>query len=122
MLRVLHKLDARHAWKGHWLLRRKAYSWVEHTAGFLYSAYGDLGEALKHSLGCFITYPLPYRRSETITWFERPKRLAMIVLRLLKIKSLDPHTIALRRALEAKSAEAADIFDPELNGHAHPSA
>jgi glycosyltransferase involved in cell wall biosynthesis len=122
MIRVLEKLDERKAWKGHWLLRRKAYSYVEHTCGFLYSAAGDLRTALKQSLRAFVTYPLPYRRREVNTHFERPKRLFMIVLRILRIKSPDPHTTALRRALEAKDAEAADIFNSDLNGHATPSA
>jgi len=122
MLGILKKLDQRRAWRGHWLLRRKAHSYVAHSCAFLYSAAGDLRGALAHSIRSLLCYPLPYRPSETDTWLERPKRLAIIILRMLKIKSLDPHTVALLRALEAKKAEAADIFDPELNGHAHPSA
>src|SRR5205085_8827028 len=31
MLRILSKLDAQKVWRGRWLLRRKAYSYVYHS-------------------------------------------------------------------------------------------
>jgi glycosyltransferase involved in cell wall biosynthesis len=86
MCRILEKLDARNAWKGRWLLRRKAYSHVYHTCALLYDATGDRWTALVESLTSLAYYPLPYRQAEVKTPLERGKRLVVILLRLAGLK------------------------------------
>ena len=117
MQRILRKLDERRAWRGRWLLRQKAKSYIDHSCAYLYEATGNHRDALRRSLHSVMSYPLPYRFSEVDIFLERPKRLAMILLRMLKLKELDPNTIALKRSLKAD-----DELVDDLNHHAHPTA
>jgi len=118
MQSILRKLDDRHAWRGRWLLRQKAKSYIDHSCAYLYEATGNHRDALKRALHSVMSYPLPYRFSEVDTFLERPKRLTMICLRMLKLKELDPNTVELKRS-QSKSADA--LVD-DLNHHAHPTA
>lgn len=86
MRRILHKLDERKMWRGRWLLRRKAYSYVYHSCSLLYDAAGARGTALTSGLKSFAWYPLPYRRNEVQVSVERVKRFLVIWLRLLGLK------------------------------------
>jgi len=88
MLKILQKVDERNAWRGRWLLRRKAYSYVQHSCSFLYDAAGERGVALWTLLKSFAWYPFPYRKTEVQTFLERPKRLLVILLRLLRLKRM----------------------------------
>jgi glycosyltransferase involved in cell wall biosynthesis len=89
MLRILQKLDERGAWRGRWLVRRKAYSYVHHACSYLYSLQKRYGIALSLSLKSLVLYPIPFQRGE-LTNFERPLRAAVIFLRMLKIKPPEP--------------------------------
>jgi glycosyltransferase involved in cell wall biosynthesis len=86
MRRLLEKVGERHGWKGKWLLRRKAHSYLNHSCAYLYDAAGDRWAALCKMMKSFGWYPLPYRRSEVSIFLERPKRLGVILLRLFGLK------------------------------------
>jgi glycosyltransferase involved in cell wall biosynthesis len=81
MRRIMHKLDQRGAWRGDWLLRRKALSYIEHSCAWIYGAAGEHRTAARMLARSFLMYPLPYDREEVGTRLERPKRLAVNLLR-----------------------------------------
>jgi hypothetical protein len=83
--RILWKLDQRDAWKGRWLLRRKAYSHHHYASSYLYREAGSHTTALLRLLSSLTWYPFPYLRSEVRMSLARPKMLALIVLRMLGI-------------------------------------
>jgi hypothetical protein len=85
-LRILRKLDQRNAWKGRWLLRRKAYSYCYHSCSHMYNdlrQHGTAALTVAKSLAC---YPFPYRRREVRVRFERPKRLIVSLMHLLRLR------------------------------------
>lgn len=94
--RIIAKLDQRQAWRGRWLLRRKALSYIEHEAADLHRCAGNVRRAIGHSLRSFAMYPFPYRPSETEVSLERLKRLGSILLRLMHVRPpyprLDPNS------------------------------
>jgi glycosyltransferase involved in cell wall biosynthesis len=122
MLRILQKLEDRQAFKRTPLLRRKARGYLLHSCAYLYGAADRQPEALKRAIQSLLVYPLPYRRSEVETALERPRRLAVILLRMLKLKPLDPNTIALKRRLAEQAVHADELINRDLNHHVHPSA
>ncbi len=81
--RVLRKLDDRRAWKGRWLLRRKAHSYCDYSCAYLYGANGDQRAALGRIIGSLARYPLPYRRADVRMPFARVRMLSMILRRSL---------------------------------------
>ena len=91
MRRIISKLDERHAWNGDWMLRQKALAYVEHSSAWIYGAAGQRGKAIRMTLKSLLLYPFAYDRSEVATSFERPKRLAVNLLRLLHLKSMNEH-------------------------------
>ena len=96
MLRVLAKLDRRGAWRGRWLLRRKAYSYVYHCCAQLYGAAGWYPTALTGSLKSLLWYPLPFASTELSAVGERPRRMIVNLLRWIGLQSPDhPRTAAL---------------------------
>jgi glycosyltransferase involved in cell wall biosynthesis len=95
MLRILQKIDERNVWRGRWLLRRKAYSYVYHSCAYIYGAGELYREALRCSLLSLAWYPLPYLGSERGMSFERPKRFFVNLARWLGLKRLDKTTAAL---------------------------
>src|SRR5206468_3536928 len=84
MKRILHKLDARKAWNGRWLLRRKAYSYCEYSCAYMYREAGYPARALQGLLSSLAWYPFPYRRSEVRMPLARPKTFVMLLSHLLK--------------------------------------
>jgi hypothetical protein len=98
MRAILGKLEARGAFHGKGLLRRKAYSYVNHSCACIYGEAGDHGRALHRSLASLLWYPLPYslREGEIEVRFERAKRLLVGLLRVLRLKaapSTSPHAL-----------------------------
>jgi len=91
MLRILQKQDEQGRWRGRRLLRRKAHSFVHHTCAEILTAGGWHWRAAASSLWAFLWYPLPYRRAEVKTPAERPKRLAVSLLRALHLKPSPNH-------------------------------
>jgi glycosyltransferase involved in cell wall biosynthesis len=88
MLRILDKLDQRRVWKGRLLLRRKAYGYLYHSCSWIYLENSSYGRAVLNLLKSFIWYPLPFRRAEVRTRFERSKRLIVAMTRMLRSASL----------------------------------
>ncbi|APW59898.1 glycosyltransferase family 2 protein [Paludisphaera borealis] len=89
MLRILQKLDDRRSWRGRWLVRRKAYSYVYHACSYLHSLQKRYPTALAFALKSLVWYPIPFRRGE-LTPCERPRRAAVIFLRMLRLKPPEP--------------------------------
>ena len=86
MLRILKKLQDGGAWQGRRWLRRKAYGYVNHACSSLYSDAGRQATALSCAFKSLAWYPLPFDPAEVAVRFERPRRLAVIALRLLGLK------------------------------------
>jgi glycosyltransferase involved in cell wall biosynthesis len=95
MLRTLRKLDEKGAWKGRRWLRRKAYAYVYNACSYTYIHnhlyWCGVGNVLR-SIAC---YPLPFGRDDVSTPFERPKRLVLAMLRILRLAAAEPgHGVA----------------------------
>ena len=90
MRRILDRVGERRGWGGRWWLRRKAHSYIDHSCAYLFDAAGNRGTALLNLVQSFAWYPFPYRRDEVATRFERPKRLLVVLLRLLGLKRTAP--------------------------------
>jgi glycosyltransferase involved in cell wall biosynthesis len=84
MRRILRKVDERRAWRGRWLLRRKAYSYLNYSCSYLHGAAGSYAVALGNMLKSLAWYPLPYRRSEVRMALARPKILLTTLWRMLR--------------------------------------
>lgn len=82
---VLKMLDERDAWRGRPWLRRKAISHLHYSCANLYAAAGQPAVALKRLLQSLAWYPLPFDRSETGAAMVRPRRAAVLLLRLLHL-------------------------------------
>lgn len=102
MREILRRLDEGKVWGGRWLLRRKAYSFLVINCSDAEARAGNHTGSILRILESLAWYPLPYRRAETRMLLERPRRLAVNVLRLLKLKRPD--------ALAAKTAPAANAL------------
>jgi glycosyltransferase involved in cell wall biosynthesis len=113
LLKILQKQDQTGRWRGRWLLRRKAYSYVYHTCAEICSTGGRYPAAVVHGLKSFAWYPLSYRRTEVTTRAERLKRLGVSVLRWCRLKEparpraaeFDPGTRDAVQALRLQPAE-----------------
>lgn len=89
MRRILRQLDERDAWNGRRLLRHKAYSFMHLGCADAHARAGDHVAAVTRVIKALARYPLPYRGDETRLRFERPKRLAINLLRLCRLRSPD---------------------------------
>lgn len=99
MRQILDKLDARGAWNGSRSLRRRAYSYCNFSCAYMHGAAGDQRAALIRMLRSFAWYPLPYGRGETTVALARPRRLAVLALRLLRLMPDEPlYSVAHRSA------------------------
>jgi glycosyltransferase involved in cell wall biosynthesis len=85
--KLLKKMDARRAWQGQALLRRKAYSYYYFLNSYEHSARGDQRTALHELLFSLAWYPFPYRRHDVRQPWARPKSLAVYLLRRLGLKA-----------------------------------
>ena len=90
MLRTLRKLDQQSAWKGRRWLRRRSYGYVYNTCAQIYSENNVWALAMFCLLRSFAWYPFPFRRDEVRTRFERPKRLIIAVLHMLRLRAEEP--------------------------------
>jgi glycosyltransferase involved in cell wall biosynthesis len=82
MRQILQKLEARGAFKRRSLLRRRAYSVLNHRCAFMYAQAGETRVALKRSIRALVEYPLPFCDNEVDTPLERVKRLVRNLLAL----------------------------------------
>jgi hypothetical protein len=109
MRRILRKLDASRQWRGKWLLRRKAYGYMNHSCAYIYGAAGHPWTAILSSLRSFAWYPLPLDRDETSTPYERPKRLILTATRAMRVRhrqqeSAQPTSLNAHRVTSARPA------------------
>jgi glycosyltransferase involved in cell wall biosynthesis len=91
---ILRRLDERGAWRGRWLLRRKSYSFVCRGCSDAYSRAGDPKAAVVRILKSLAWYPLPYTGGDARMPFERVRRLAVNVLRMMGLKRSDQESSA----------------------------
>ncbi len=89
MLRVLQKVGERGLWAGRRLTRRKAYAVLNHECSFVFGAAGRYCTAIRLALLSLWWYPLPLQQAEVGVARGRLKRLAVHVLRALRLKSAD---------------------------------
>jgi glycosyltransferase involved in cell wall biosynthesis len=89
MLRILAKVDAAGGWHGRRWLRRKAYSYAYHSCSYIHGAAGNYRTAVGNVVRSFLWYPLPYPKGLTEVPLERPRRLAVHLLRLARLKAPD---------------------------------
>ena len=106
MREILRRLDVRKAWGGRWLLRHKAYSQLLVNCSDAQARAGNHVGAVLRTLNSLAWYPLPHRRGELRIPLERPRRLAVNVLRLLKVKRPDALAAKAPPAVNALSAQA----------------
>jgi glycosyltransferase involved in cell wall biosynthesis len=90
--RVLRKLDECDGWNGERWRRRRAYGYASYSCAYLHGAAGRQGAALRRIVRSWFWYPLPYRRGETGAVLARPRRAAVLLLRLLRLLPPDPLT------------------------------
>ncbi len=84
MRRILAKLDTR-GWRGRRLCQRKAHSYCCYSCAYMYGAAGNQARALMNMAKSLAWYPLPYRRTEVSMTLARPRMLAVLALRLLRL-------------------------------------
>jgi glycosyltransferase involved in cell wall biosynthesis len=87
MRRILRKLDAKDAWAGDRLLRRKAYGYCSYSCAYMNRAAGRHFRAMGELAKSIASYPLPYRRDEIRISLARLRMWPIIVARLLGIGS-----------------------------------
>lgn len=83
---ILRKLDDRGAFRGRWLLRRKAFSSLCHSCSYTYGEVGNYSQAVKKTLASVAWYPFPLTSGHALARWARLKWLAANVLRLLCLK------------------------------------
>jgi glycosyltransferase involved in cell wall biosynthesis len=81
MRRILAKMDERNAWRGNWLLRRKAYSYYRYSCAYLYGAAGNQRAAMQRLVRSMLGYPLPYHACEVRMPVARLRLFRAIVRR-----------------------------------------
>ena len=100
---ILRQVDERGSFRGRWLLRCKAHSYMHHSCSVVHAWAGDHAGATSRALKALLYYPLPYQRDEVNMPLARPKRLAVNLLRLARLKRPDGGP-------EARPAPAADAL------------
>lgn len=89
MRKILARIDAAGEWNGRWALRSKAYSFMHYRCATAQARAGKHAAAVWRGFKSLARYPLPYQKDEVHMAFDRPKRLAVNMLRLLKLKRPD---------------------------------
>lgn len=82
-MRVLRRALSKVAAPRRFWLGPQSVSQAAFGAAYMYDATGHRREALARMLQAFVWWPLPYRRQDVTTRLARPKRLAMILWRVL---------------------------------------
>ena len=103
MRRILGEIDARGGWRGRWLLRHKAYSYMHRVCCDAHARAGNHGAAVARAVKSMAWYPLPYTNGDARMWLERPRRATVNLLRLMRLKARDagaaPHALLREDAL-----------------------
>jgi glycosyltransferase involved in cell wall biosynthesis len=125
MRRILRSLDERRAWRGRWLLRRKAISFMHHSCAAAQARAGNHAGAVLREIKSLAVYPLPYGADQVRIPCERLKRLVVNVLRILHLKRPDREAFdmplpiidavqALRQTAPASPASPALSASPQV--------
>jgi hypothetical protein len=119
MRTILRRLDEKGAWGGRWVLRCKSKSYMHHTCAAAQARARNHTGAVLRELKALAYYPWPYKASETRLKHERAKRLAVNLLRLMRLKQPDPgipgKPVPERNALDALRGGAAANSAGEAN-------
>lgn len=73
-----------------WMIRLQAFSNYARLIADIYDSGGMQGQAFARMLKSFLLWPFPYPRGVTRRSFERLRKLAVISLRLLRLKAPAP--------------------------------
>lgn len=84
--RILQKLDEQNSWHGQNWVRREAISQMHYSIAHLHADAGRRLLALWKMLQSLAWYPLPYHRCENGVTMGRPKRIIVLLLRLIGLK------------------------------------
>jgi glycosyltransferase involved in cell wall biosynthesis len=104
MRQILRRLDERRAWRGRWLLRRNAISFMQHSCSSAQARAGNHAGAVFREFKALAIYPLPYAAEDVRMPCERVKRMVVNALRMLHLKRRD------RDATAARSLPAVDAL------------
>jgi glycosyltransferase involved in cell wall biosynthesis len=80
---ILEKLHSAGAFRGRWLLERKAWSFYRYTCAYMYGSAGSHSTAIWLMVRSLIGYPLPYRRHEVRMPLARVRMLARACVRMI---------------------------------------
>jgi glycosyltransferase involved in cell wall biosynthesis len=69
-----------------WATRQKAYSYFARSAAYTYETAGMRPKALAQIVHSLALWPLPFSRRHSLRPLERPKKLILIVLRMLGLR------------------------------------
>jgi glycosyltransferase involved in cell wall biosynthesis len=105
MLRIMRALDRQSSWEGNHWLRRKAYGCVYNECAYMYMHNRGYARAILNLVRSFAHYPFPFRREEVNTPLERPKRLIVAALRMLRLKPDEPEHPRLSASQSALSLD-----------------
>jgi glycosyltransferase involved in cell wall biosynthesis len=87
---VLQKTFAEHAsLRRNWLTRLQSYSYFARSSAYSYDTAGHSTKALAQILYSLALWPLPFARRHSLDPLERPKKLVLIVLRMLGLRKPD---------------------------------
>lgn len=95
MREILRRLDERDTWRGRRYLRHKAYSFMLVNCSDAQARAGNHAASVLRILKSLAWYPLPFGRGETRLPLERPRRMAVNLLRMLCLKRADSSTVKL---------------------------
>ena len=114
MRQILRRLDERRAWRGRWLLRRKAISFMQHSCASAQARAANHAGAVVRELKALATYPLPYAGEDVRMPCERVKRLIVNALRSLHLKQPDHAGTAARPRPTVDAMQALRQSQPNL--------
>jgi hypothetical protein len=90
---------------------------MHHSCSVVHAWAGDHAGATARAIKALLCYPLPYRRDEVNMPMARPKRLAVNLLRLARLKPADAGPSAKRTpAADALQAVRRVAAEPEAPG------
>jgi len=114
MRQILRRLDERRAWRGRWLLRRKAISFMQHSCASAQARAANHAGAVVREIKALATYPLPYDAEDVRMPCERVKRLVVNALRAMHLKQPDRAGTAARPTPATDALEALRRGEPAL--------
>jgi glycosyltransferase involved in cell wall biosynthesis len=75
------------------LLLRQASSYLDYNCANTCEAAGLRFQAIRYLLRSMVRYPMPFQREATRIWFERPKRLLVLLWRMITHRSPEAEAV-----------------------------